>query len=478
MSRNTPYVPSALEAKRYYYRLPSKPRLIARSSCDVWTKPTGLEAYFRPKSLTPLGPHLLNDVWEDNVGPAMAQYMLQQGVQWTTMTPLRIGIADEPSPPAVVLIGVNPGTLTHERGIDVAVHCRSILVELGISDVHVEIRESEAHFDATLYKPKGFSNPQVARLVEPFSTSLGLPICNATTTHHEGTSGFFFTDSKKPGKLFMLTTRHVLFHPDKSANKHYAFEERTGAPQVKVMLLGQAAFNARVKQIQYQINHMKNTLELREKPPVVQLAVGDPAAYEEYVEAEKEKLRSAIEASEMLLADVRRDWLDEENRVIGHVVLSPPISFNVGNDGATEDWAVVEMHATKVSKLNFICNMIDLRSVDSFVLTQWMSPDPANPLFSKYLLNGVLCFSGVVSDQEMLKPSSLTKDQDDDPGIMVLKNGNTTGLTVGRLNTIRSFVRRDWKGQSSEQSKEIAVLPRAELPRSSEPGVFSEPGDS
>ena len=134
---------------------------------------------------------------------------------------------------------------------------------------------------------------------------------------------------------------------------------------------------------------------------------------------------------------------------------------------------VVEMHATKISKLNFIGNVIDLRSVDSFVLAQWMNPRHANPYFFEYPFDDLLRFSGVVSDQEMFKPSPRTKDQNNDPVIMVLKNGNTSVLTVGRLNTIRSFVRWYWKGEPGETSKEISVLPRT-----SKSGAFSEPGDS
>ena len=56
---------------------------------------------------------------------------------------------------------------------------------------------------------------------------------------------------------------------------------------------------------------------------------------------------------------------------------------------------------------------------------------------------------------------------------MVLKNGNTSGLTGGRLNTICSFVRYDRKTRLGEASKAVAVLPR-----SSDSGAFSAPGDS
>jgi hypothetical protein len=102
-----PYVPSELEARNYYYGLESRPRLIARSSPDVWKKPTGPEAFMEPKELTPLGMHPLNTFWEKTVGPAMDLYFQEKGVECTSMIPLRIGIAGQ-SPPPVIFVGVNP----------------------------------------------------------------------------------------------------------------------------------------------------------------------------------------------------------------------------------------------------------------------------------------------------------------------------------------------------------------------------------
>jgi hypothetical protein len=67
-----------------------------------------------------------------------------------------------------------------------------------------------------MYKPAITANP-VAIVREPFSTTLGIPICNAETTNIEGTGGIFFVDTTQPGKLFLLTARHVL--GDRSAGR-------------------------------------------------------------------------------------------------------------------------------------------------------------------------------------------------------------------------------------------------------------------
>lgn len=67
-------IPSPVEAASYYYGLPSKPALVARSSVDPWVGHTGPEAYLKAKMLCPVGPHDLNCVW-DTVASAIVAYL-------------------------------------------------------------------------------------------------------------------------------------------------------------------------------------------------------------------------------------------------------------------------------------------------------------------------------------------------------------------------------------------------------------------
>ncbi|TFY64662.1 hypothetical protein EVG20_g5869 [Dentipellis fragilis] len=232
---NSPYIPSPVEAKHYLYGLPSRPRMIARSSADVWMPPTGAEAYLEPKEFAALGAHRLDGVWEDVIGPAMEAYLGEQQVVCSLMHPVRLGKAGLPSPPAFIMLGVSPDSVSAELGLQIAVHCRSILLSHQIQDVHVIVYESKCQLLASMYKPAITANP-VSIVREPFSTSLGISICNAKTTNIEGNGGIFFIDSTKPGKLFLLTARHVLFHPDEEENKLYRFRENSGDPQRKVMM--------------------------------------------------------------------------------------------------------------------------------------------------------------------------------------------------------------------------------------------------
>lgn len=102
---------------------------------------------------------------------------------------------------------------------------------------------------------------------------------------------------------------------------------------------------------------------------------GDPAAAIR-AEAEREivKVEAEIVGLKKLLQDVKGDWTDEKNRVIGHVVLSPPITLDYANDGFTDDWAVTQVESSMIAKFNLVGNVIDLRSVTTEELKAWMYP--------------------------------------------------------------------------------------------------------
>ena len=186
--------------------------------------------------------------------------------------------------------------------------------------------------------------------------------------------------------------------------------------------------------------------------------------------------KKSVKILEKFLADVSKDWMKREDRILGYVVLSPPIGTGVGEEGFTEDWAVVKVDDSKLDATNFVGNVIDLgTTIPADELTAWMYPHPANPTSFKYPPSRLLKFSGIIPDVEMWKPSSRTLDHYNDPCIMVIciKRGNASDLTVGRLNGIRSFTRVYFKNQPGQVSKEVAILPR-----NFKSGAFSQPGDS
>ncbi|KAF8874766.1 hypothetical protein CPB84DRAFT_559798 [Gymnopilus junonius] len=445
-------------------------------------KPTGPEAYLKPKEFIILGNHPLGAVWEDTVGPALDTYLLKQQVQVSILNSYRIAIAGElpPPPPPFVFVGVNHGTLSGQFGLDAALGCRSILVEKGFDDIHVIIYESVFTRFRALYKSAITANP-IAIICEPFSTSLGLSICPATSPNIEGTGGFYFLDKAKPGVLFLLTARHVLFHPDKEKNRLFKFRAGNGQAARKVMFMGGAAFQRCCKAIESAIGGQQLIIDQLKRRLEDANGLEDEEAEQERVAVGKGMVEAtaAMTAYQKLLNDVIRHWKVEENRIIGHVTLSPPISLDYGDngfngdDGFTDDWAVVEIYPSMIAKLNFVGNVMDLGSIAVDELTSWMYPHPANLSSFKYPGNRLLRFFGTVPDKEMFKLNPKTKDHDNDTVIMVLKNGNTSNLTVGRLNTIRALTREYFQGQPGKMSKEVCVLPR-----NSKSGPFSARGDS
>lgn len=257
-----PYHPSPVESQCYYYGIPSRPLLVARSSLDVWLEPTGPEAYLLPKESSPIGLHPLRDIWEATVGPAIVDYLGSKEVEWTSLDPVRMGFSGVSSPPVIVWMGVVPGSLSAEEGIEVAVYCKGILSAHNINDVHVEIRESEVFRSAgpKLYKPIHNYNA-TAQAREPFSSALGLPICAEATPFIEGTGGFFI--SLNPGEIYLVTARHVIFDPDEEPNVLYRHRNST-QPRRNVLLLGDAAVQKHVKATESEIGGKHIIIELLE----------------------------------------------------------------------------------------------------------------------------------------------------------------------------------------------------------------------
>lgn len=71
----------------------------------------------------------------------------------------------------------------------------------------------------------------------------------------------------------------------------------------------------------------------------------------------------------------------------------------------------------------------------------------------------------------MRKPDML--DHDGEPCLLVIKNGNTTGVTIGRATGIFSYVRKYFSNSTQQTSMEWAILPY-----DNESGAFSARGDS
>lgn len=89
----------------------------------------------------------------------------------------------------------------------------------------------------------------------------------------------------------------------------------------------------------------------------------------------------------------------------------------------------------------------------------------------RYPVGGLLPVKGVIQEKEIRDPEQL--DENGDECLLVIKNGNGTGTTIGRATGIKSFVRQYGEHGIHGTSMEIAVYPY-----SHKDGAFSAGGDS
>ena len=479
--RATPSPPprvSDLQAKSYYAGLPSQPTLIARTG-SPWEAPTGPEAYSRLRELSVVGYHEISDVWEDDLALRVHAILDEKGVDWSSTDVVRIGYVDEPSVRGNVIlwIGVKPGSLSYEVGIAAALQCKMLLLDHAIDDVEVEIRQSEIVQAAgpQLLQPADdrYDIDPTVDIREPFTATLGIPICARSTPWVEGTAGFFLDKGGDGKGLLLATARHVLF-PESDNNIYERKSEGQPHCDHDVLVLSKASFQRHLLSIKDQINtqHFVMDYQMR-RMKVAAGREGDRAIAER---EDAHKMVKKAEGKVMAFADFHREllthWAADTSRILGQVIFSPPIAVGTGTEQYTQDVAVIDIDASKIDPSSFAGNVIDLGTkYPPEVLIPMMNlsfEDIDN--FDFPMIDRLLRLRGTIADDEMRRPT--TYDKNGDPCIMVLKRGRTTGLTVGRGNNVFSYTRK-YFGDHSAVSKEWAILPF-----SNKSGAFSAQGDS
>ncbi|KAI0647688.1 hypothetical protein C8Q79DRAFT_924809 [Trametes meyenii] len=474
-SPSTPLVSEA-ESKVYYAGLPSQPKLIARTGGLPYEPPTGPEAYTRTKQLRIAGPHEIGEIWEDDLAPKVDALLRAHSVDSTSLDVLRIGYDDDTSCPVVLWIGVEPGSVSFERGAEVVSLCKELLAEHHIDDVNVEIRESVVRREAgpALLEPSFDIDPTV-EVREPFTATLGITICAKATPWVEGTSGFFLGDAADSTKLYLVTARHVVYQPDKENNKVYE-RENPSTPRNDVLVLSNASFQKHLDSIEALIDDQDVIIEYQTGRISRVAGRNDAMAVMEREDAEdmRRKAERKKDVLKDFLEELSTKWAPEANRILGFVRYAPPIVVGAGVEGYTQDIAVIEVDASKIDPALPAGNAIDLgKKFAPDALTRMMHPNVKNTYNFSFPSDRLLHIWGHITDDEMRKPAMY--DQEGERCIMVLKRGRTTGLTVGRANNICSYT-RDYFNEGdgvAKKSKEWAIIPF-----DNKSGPFSAKGDS
>lgn len=100
-----------------------------------------------------------------------------------------------------------------------------------------------------------------------------------------------------------------------------------------------------------------------------------------------------------------------------------------------------------------------------------MHPHPEGRSSFKYPVGGLLQVKGIIKEEEIRQPTLL--DANGEECLIVIKDGASTGITIGRGSGTESFVREYDDYGTKSTSMQIAIHPY-----SRKDGAFSAPGDS
>lgn len=128
-------------------------------------------------------------------------------IDWTTIDMVRIGTQVDTSDPIILWVGVTPGSLSWQQGVEIACCCRKVLLEAGL-DIHCEIRESIVKRTASVIPFHEGNDPSLRSL----SAALGgQAIAGENTPTKEGTLGLYLLVG---GVKCALVSRHAVGDDD------------------------------------------------------------------------------------------------------------------------------------------------------------------------------------------------------------------------------------------------------------------------
>ncbi|KAJ3797639.1 hypothetical protein GGU11DRAFT_824353 [Lentinula aff. detonsa] len=508
-----------LEANLYYAGVGPKergPKLIYRTSEDVFEAPSGPEAYKRVMRIIAVpdtyefGSKVSWDAIRDQVVVLLDQRKIKvtsvDFVRFTWLNkhadreieddeddeedndaeeenlnyddipriqPVEYGDRHVTNP--TIWIGVLPNTLTGGVAHDSSKDIRAFLDSLHVENIDIAYRES-------LYKPLSGHGPalfspvedggSLKDLIDNVSVALSLPIAGRKTTM-QGTLGPYFRAGEK---LYAITVRHNVFTLD-GDNEEYHYHD--SLPKKEVMVMGAPAFKNYLASIQALIStHIDAVASLEKKITKfrgrVQAGVDVVESQRKLGEHEAELANTSIKIDDLknFFVNIKKNWSKAKDRVIGFVRWAPSIGVGVAPHRYTRDLCVIELD--KKFSLAVISLRISLSlpgpEMSESKLKSLIYERVDVPSDFKYPDNGLLVLQGMLTADQVNNPMNLNLE--DDRLRRVLKRGFATNTTVGTLTRFISFVRQYFQ-TGNKDSLEVAILSHEQ-----DLGTFSKGGDS
>ncbi|KAF5370697.1 hypothetical protein D9758_002097 [Tetrapyrgos nigripes] len=373
--------------------------LLPALTSSAWIhRPTGRHAHQPTKSVRGVYGTPLNGIWS-NVGLQVRDLVRGLKTRYS-IDPARFVTHGEDGKetlgPVVIWVGAYPGSTSADTAHEVSQDILKLLEKNGVKDVEVEWHEAVSWKAAcpALLRVVGNNNPIVHRGRMPRVASGSSSTKIATST---ATTAPRFLREKIEGT--------------------YEFKG-AGAPRQYVRLNGLRRFQRGLDEIKVAVSDHRMLADLYAREIIRLEAKGTSEDEEEAEEDAKELLKTrqnldeqkqAIAGLEKFYEDVKAQWSDIELRNIGHVHYSPPI------------YADVEGTAIAPEKL-----------------TVMMYPQSDGRKTFKYPENRQLKINGIVMRELLANPDLF--DSEGQPYLIVLKDGCTTDLTIGRYAGLESFL--------------------------------------
>ena len=466
----------------------------------AWPRRKGLDTRPFWRELRAVNGHAIAPIWDD-ILTRFEEYFKGAGLAFTAVMPLSFANVGEDKAfcGLVVAIGVEPSKVTFEDAKTVALYAkRNILAEAGFDDVEVAVWEFETFFSGPkLPSLDPLLHRELTEFHHPFTSTLGIPVAPLRKPSYEGSLGVFLTCGDT--NLMALTAAHVARPPPMFTDNKGLSLKAADRYHEEVIALGFRAFDLAIGKIQNKVKLLQEciarvgldleALQGRLNNGVVDVN-GIMADNIQQIKRDVASWMRSIRHLGLLYTRVTRLIPAAKNRVIGRVLFADPISVSSdGPNGFTLDWAVLgiqkdafdddfegNMLYIGTSPKLLPCRLLRLYhagdKLDEATFLKEMFPNVADREGYQYPTDGKLPIRGVVPLDEILHPKHF--DANGDPAMAVVKNGISTGTTVGWMSGLKSLVRYYKHIDVEFTSRELTVVPYDNKGR----GPFSGEGDS
>lgn len=385
----------------------------------------------------------------------------------------------QPEPgPVTIWIGVSLATTSASIAHDAAQDILTLLAKNRLTDIDVDFRGSiyTRAGGPALMPPASRADSPLVRFVRPLTPGLGLFISARDMPDVQGTMTLYLEEGGQGlnSRLLGVTSRHTIVCPKEPNTTVTA---QSSAPPRDVVLLSDCRLDQVIQSIEVSLLSARRDVYHCEQNIKERSSASNAA----HAETKKARAEKEILALETLLADINRDWMSIDQRVLGHLLHSPPIRLGVGKEQFTEDWAVFEIDRTKLGP-GFQGNALDLGNMSEMTVMKKCRSGKGEDWEFDYPFDDELFALRDFLPVHLMRQPDAHDQRTGEPSLLVIKSGSTTGTTFGRANGVFSLVREYSDTDVWQMSRQWAIMSFGDLGflplPDDESGAFAALGDS